>query len=79
VAPGARSGPSPLVRDVDGTYASWLAELDADAAVVRPDFYLFGTATGLNVVALVDALLRALAPNPASTGSPLVTAGARRN
>ena len=80
VAPGARSGPSPLVRDVDGTYASWLAELGADAAVVRPDFYLFGTATGPDVVALVDALLSALAaPNPASAGSPLVTAGARRN
>ena len=30
--------------DVDGTYGSWLAQLGASAVLVRPDFYLFGTA-----------------------------------
>lgn len=32
--------------DIDGTYRSWLAGLEADAVVIRPDFYLFGAADG---------------------------------
>lgn len=30
--------------DLDGTYERWFAELGADAVLVRPDFYVFGTA-----------------------------------
>jgi hypothetical protein len=45
--------------DTDGTYGRWLDQLGADAVLVRPDFYVFGTASG---VAAADDLLRALAP-----------------
>ena len=30
------------VTDTGGTYRRWLAELDAAAVVVRPDFYVYG-------------------------------------
>jgi len=39
--PGAAA---PVVRDVDGTYAAWFAGHDAVLAIVRPDFYVYGTA-----------------------------------
>jgi len=32
--------------DLDGTYAVWFGELNADAILVRPDFYVFGTSAG---------------------------------
>ena len=32
--------------DVAGTYAEWFAQLDADAVLVRPDFYVFGSGYG---------------------------------
>ncbi len=31
--------------DVDGTYGAWLDQLGAEAVLVRPDFYVFGTAS----------------------------------
>jgi 3-(3-hydroxy-phenyl)propionate hydroxylase/flavoprotein hydroxylase len=44
---GDRSDPHasvPVVSDAEATYARWFAELDARAVVVRPDFYVYGTA-----------------------------------
>ena len=35
--------PSGDTVDLEGTYASWFARLGADAVLVRPDFYVFGT------------------------------------
>jgi 3-(3-hydroxy-phenyl)propionate hydroxylase/flavoprotein hydroxylase len=32
------------ILDVDGAYREWFAELGCTAAIVRPDFYVFGTA-----------------------------------
>ncbi|WP_214405719.1 bifunctional 3-(3-hydroxy-phenyl)propionate/3-hydroxycinnamic acid hydroxylase [Pseudonocardia lacus] len=56
--------------DVDGTYREWLAELGAVAVVVRPDFYVFGTAADAAALpGLVDDLLTATgerAPAPLS-------------
>jgi 2-polyprenyl-6-methoxyphenol hydroxylase-like FAD-dependent oxidoreductase len=49
------------VTDVDGTYKSWFAELGTDVAavVVRPDFYVYGTATdAASTHELVEALTR---------------------
>ncbi len=49
------------VVDRDGTYGRWFDGHDCDAAVVRPDWYLFGTADrGERLAGLVDATLRAL-------------------
>jgi 3-(3-hydroxy-phenyl)propionate hydroxylase/flavoprotein hydroxylase len=59
-APGRQAGHAPLVADVDGTYAAWFDELGCDAVAVRPDFYVFGTATGPAVAALADDLLAVL-------------------
>ncbi len=36
-------GPDGDTIDLDGTYANWFARLGADAVLVRPDFYVFGT------------------------------------
>ncbi|MFB9467746.1 bifunctional 3-(3-hydroxy-phenyl)propionate/3-hydroxycinnamic acid hydroxylase [Streptomyces cinereospinus] len=49
VAPGGRADDHPwaaVVRDVDGTYRRWFAELGVSLVAVRPDFYVFGTAAG---------------------------------
>ncbi|SCL14156.1 flavoprotein hydroxylase [Micromonospora nigra] len=56
------------VVDLDGVHLTWLAEADADAVLVRPDFYVFGVATGPDALAaLVDDLrqqVRARALHP---------------
>ncbi|MHB9849009.1 bifunctional 3-(3-hydroxy-phenyl)propionate/3-hydroxycinnamic acid hydroxylase [Streptomyces krungchingensis] len=39
-----RPAPVAAVNDTEGTYARWLAELNSRAVVVRPDFYVYGTA-----------------------------------
>jgi 2-polyprenyl-6-methoxyphenol hydroxylase-like FAD-dependent oxidoreductase/catechol 2,3-dioxygenase-like lactoylglutathione lyase family enzyme len=38
--------PSSAIRDIDGVYTRWFDKLDADTVLLRPDFYLFGAATG---------------------------------
>ena len=39
------------VNDVDGHYANWFVDIDASAALVRPDFYVFGSASDADSVA----------------------------
>ena len=39
----ATFGTSGDTIDLDGTYAAWFAELNAEAVLIRPDFYVFGT------------------------------------
>ncbi|WP_219414236.1 bifunctional 3-(3-hydroxy-phenyl)propionate/3-hydroxycinnamic acid hydroxylase MhpA [Pseudonocardia nigra] len=59
------------VIDDTGAYSDWLAELAADAVLVRPDFAVHGTAPrGGDVTALVDGFLTALG-NPATAATPL--------
>ena len=41
--------------DLDGTYAQWFDRLGADAVLVRPDFYIFGTASHAQAQQLVIA------------------------
>ncbi|MFE6365693.1 bifunctional 3-(3-hydroxy-phenyl)propionate/3-hydroxycinnamic acid hydroxylase [Streptomyces sp. NPDC057806] len=63
VVVGERTGLPGAIRvhDVDGTYRDWFAELGCSAVVVRPDFYVFGTASEPGAVAeLVGELLSAV-------------------
>lgn len=49
--------------DLDGTYESWFAEHSCEAAVIRPDRYVYGTAIDASEVPpLVEGLMRALGP-----------------
>lgn len=51
------------VEDSVSTYALWLDKLGTNAVLVRPDFYLYGTAVdSAGVAALVDDLRGALNP-----------------
>ncbi|MGD0063594.1 MAG: bifunctional 3-(3-hydroxy-phenyl)propionate/3-hydroxycinnamic acid hydroxylase [Streptosporangiaceae bacterium] len=63
-------GPLP---DSTGAYGRWFAALERDIVLIRPDSYVFGTATGTGAAAaLVDALHTALTgagPESASTES----------
>ncbi|HEX2316819.1 MAG TPA: bifunctional 3-(3-hydroxy-phenyl)propionate/3-hydroxycinnamic acid hydroxylase [Thermomonospora sp.] len=69
VPPGVPSGPS-TVTDEDGVYRRYLAEHSATAALVRPDFYLFGTARDAEgLAALVDDLRGQLSPVPVEAQS----------
>ncbi len=44
--------------DVDGTYTAWFADHGCEAVVVRPDWYLYGTATDAHGLAALLADLR---------------------
>ena len=46
--------------DLDGTYARWFDRLRADAVLVRPDFYVFGTSSLAGVHELVASAGKAL-------------------
>jgi 3-(3-hydroxy-phenyl)propionate hydroxylase len=51
--------------DVDGAYAAWLDRLGCDAALVRPDHVVFGTASGPDAAsALLEALGERLGASP---------------
>ncbi|MFJ7300249.1 bifunctional 3-(3-hydroxy-phenyl)propionate/3-hydroxycinnamic acid hydroxylase [Streptomyces sp. NPDC099088] len=67
IVPGerhAQHAQAAVVQDVDGIYRAWLAELDCSAVVVRPDFYVYGTASGSDAVAgLATELLGAIHGN----------------
>jgi 2-polyprenyl-6-methoxyphenol hydroxylase-like FAD-dependent oxidoreductase len=55
-----------VFRDVSGVFTTWLDELGADVALVRPDFYVFGAAAGAaGADALVKELMGFFARQPA--------------
>ena len=60
------------VRDLDGRLTDWLAEHDAHAVLVRPDFYVFGSAASpAEVPELLDDLRSqlSLSSTPTSSGA----------
>ncbi|MEU8789729.1 bifunctional 3-(3-hydroxy-phenyl)propionate/3-hydroxycinnamic acid hydroxylase [Streptomyces sp. NPDC048643] len=73
IVPGERHAQhvqAAVVQDVDGIYRAWLAELDCSAVVVRPDFYVYGTASGSDAVAgLATELLGAIHGNMTAQGT----------
>jgi resorcinol 4-hydroxylase (NADPH) len=63
-------GPGADLEDSGGAYLAWLDALDADVALIRPDFYLFGAAkAATGAEQLIAALL-------AMIGQPRTIAGA---
>jgi 2-polyprenyl-6-methoxyphenol hydroxylase-like FAD-dependent oxidoreductase len=58
---GAPQDSTVTLRDSTGAYGRWFGALERDTILIRPDFYLFGTASGPGAAAgLVDALRSAL-------------------
>ena len=54
------------LEDLDGVYAAWFATHACSAAVVRPDWYSYGTARdSRELAALLDRVDRALHAQPA--------------
>jgi FAD binding domain len=52
------------LEDVDGAYASWFATHACAAAIVRPDWHIYGTARSANdLVGLLDQLARTMPRN----------------
>jgi 2-polyprenyl-6-methoxyphenol hydroxylase-like FAD-dependent oxidoreductase len=50
-----------VLEDVDGTYAAWFAAHSCSVAVIRPDWYVYGTARdGRELVGLLDLLAQSL-------------------
>jgi 2-polyprenyl-6-methoxyphenol hydroxylase-like FAD-dependent oxidoreductase len=65
-AAGVDGGPTAVV-DLEGRYAAWMREHGCAAVVVRPDWYVFGTAADdAELSALVDELAGALRPTAAA-------------
>jgi glycine/D-amino acid oxidase-like deaminating enzyme len=60
----ASGGP---VDDISGAYARWFGSLGRDLVLVRPDFHVFGTASG-DAVGLAGALRSALTAPPRAAG-----------
>lgn len=54
---GADLGPGDLAADTDHIYLPYLESLHADAALIRPDFVLFGSAMAVAVADLEQSLL----------------------
>jgi 3-(3-hydroxy-phenyl)propionate hydroxylase/flavoprotein hydroxylase len=66
VHPLSRTAVPGVLHDVDGTYHRWLAQRGCVAALVRPDFYVYGTARdAAGAHALAAELIGALTPAPA--------------
>jgi 2-polyprenyl-6-methoxyphenol hydroxylase-like FAD-dependent oxidoreductase len=59
----------PVVQDVDGTYTDWLDGHGCDAVAVRPDFHVWGTASGAHGVRRLVAELAALAGAAVTQGA----------
>jgi 2-polyprenyl-6-methoxyphenol hydroxylase-like FAD-dependent oxidoreductase len=56
--------------DVTGAYERWLGEAGVDVVLIRPDFYVYASASSLNELpALVDQLRGQLAASPAEVRS----------
>jgi 2-polyprenyl-6-methoxyphenol hydroxylase-like FAD-dependent oxidoreductase len=50
------------VVDLDGRYIEWLAEMDVDAVVLRPDFYVYAATAASRIEAVLEGLAADLTP-----------------
>ncbi|KEQ52162.1 bifunctional 3-(3-hydroxy-phenyl)propionate/3-hydroxycinnamic acid hydroxylase [Sphingobium chlorophenolicum] len=60
LAPRGQAAANGSVVDVDGVYGSLLDEMNADVAIIRPDFVLYGYSDSKGMVALLSDLLKQL-------------------
>ncbi len=61
---GARPAGAGWLTDSDGTYLGWLAARGSDAVAIRPDFYVYGCAAGVNRAEFLAAeLMRDIGAN----------------
>ncbi|MCP5328949.1 MAG: bifunctional 3-(3-hydroxy-phenyl)propionate/3-hydroxycinnamic acid hydroxylase [Steroidobacteraceae bacterium] len=67
-------GPGGDITDLDGIYGAWFDRLGVEAVLVRPDFYVFGTAPRSGVDALVRSA-GALWETPASMSARTARVG----
>jgi len=68
----ASLGAASPIADVDGAYLNWFAARDAKVAVLRPDFYVFGTGASLaDAGALAARVLSQIDPGWGRTGPGL--------
>ncbi|MGW7818235.1 bifunctional 3-(3-hydroxy-phenyl)propionate/3-hydroxycinnamic acid hydroxylase [Streptomyces puniciscabiei] len=57
-------GSAAPITDVTGAYGDWLTELGADCVLIRPDFYVYGSARGARAgLELLEHFARALRPD----------------
>jgi 2-polyprenyl-6-methoxyphenol hydroxylase-like FAD-dependent oxidoreductase len=66
-------GPQGDTVDIDGTYGTWFERLGVRAVLVRPDFYVFGTAPMAELKTLLTAAEKLLGTD-AERPSPVVVA-----
>lgn len=71
----AAAADATAVVDAEGVYASWLAEHRSSAVIVRPDFYVYGSAASQ---AELDLLLAEVAADIAPTTEPQPAINPRR-
>ncbi|WP_373427959.1 bifunctional 3-(3-hydroxy-phenyl)propionate/3-hydroxycinnamic acid hydroxylase MhpA [Arthrobacter globiformis] len=63
--------------DVSGAYSAWLDEIVADAVLIRPDFYVYGTAVAGEIPELVQEFLGDLQPTKAADARPALSGSSR--
>lgn len=63
--------------DVSGAYSDWLDEIVADAVLIRPDFYVYGSAVAGEIPELAQEFLSDLQPTKTTSSRPVLSGSTR--
>jgi 2-polyprenyl-6-methoxyphenol hydroxylase-like FAD-dependent oxidoreductase/uncharacterized protein YciI len=63
--------------DSSGAYSRWLDEIVADAVLIRPDFYVYGSAVAGDIAELIGDFLADLQPGKAAGARPALSGSSR--
>jgi 3-(3-hydroxy-phenyl)propionate hydroxylase len=66
-----------MAVDSSGAYSRWLDEIVADAVLIRPDFYVYGSAAAGDIAELVQEFLGDLQPGQAAGARPALSGSIR--
>ncbi|WP_426997967.1 bifunctional 3-(3-hydroxy-phenyl)propionate/3-hydroxycinnamic acid hydroxylase [Pseudarthrobacter sp. N5] len=66
-----------IAVDSSGAYSRWFDEIVADAVLIRPDFYVYGSAVAGGISELVEDFLTDLQPGKAADTRPVLTGSSR--